>query len=122
MYAPPALPLLTAEMNPIQLIVRYFSPCWTRYSSRMEVAPFLRAGTPEFVKIVYKGVRFEKTGISSLSYQVFRRSALRSFTSKLFSLTYTFSAARLKRNHAHLASQWTSLMSRSSFPRSLPIS
>ncbi|GBN97193.1 hypothetical protein AVEN_85304-1 [Araneus ventricosus] len=33
----PALPLLTAEMNPIQLIVRYFSPCWTQYSSRMEV-------------------------------------------------------------------------------------
>ncbi|GBN93912.1 hypothetical protein AVEN_30301-1 [Araneus ventricosus] len=49
MYAPPPC-LLTAEMNPIQLIVRYFTPCWTQYSSRMEVAPFSGAGTPEFVK------------------------------------------------------------------------
>ncbi|GBM96394.1 hypothetical protein AVEN_142705-1 [Araneus ventricosus] len=37
LYAP--LPLLTAEINHIELIDRYLSPRWTRYSSRMEVAP-----------------------------------------------------------------------------------
>ncbi|GBM37330.1 hypothetical protein AVEN_135201-1, partial [Araneus ventricosus] len=48
MFVHPPLPHLSADMNHMQLIDRYFSPCWTQYSARIEVVPLREAGTPEF--------------------------------------------------------------------------